>query len=30
VRSSHIRRDDLEQRFFDLIEHPSRVAEADA
>ena len=27
VRSSMIRRDDLEQRFFDLIERPSRVAE---
>jgi len=30
VRASRIRRDDLEQRFFDLIERPSRVAEADA
>lgn len=27
VRSSAIRRDDLEQRFFDLIGRPSRVAE---
>jgi ABC-2 type transport system ATP-binding protein len=30
VRASKVRRDDLEQRFFDLIERPSRVAEADA
>ena len=30
VRASRMRRDDLEQRFFDLIERPSRVAEADA
>jgi ABC-2 type transport system ATP-binding protein len=30
VRSSRIRRDDLEQRFFDVIQKPSRVAEADA
>jgi ABC-2 type transport system ATP-binding protein len=30
VRASRVRRDDLEQRFFDLIEQPSRVAEADA
>ena len=30
VRASRVRRDDLEQRFFDLIERPSRVAEADA
>jgi ABC-2 type transport system ATP-binding protein len=27
VRSSVIRRDDLEQRFFDIIDRPSRVAE---
>ena len=27
VRASAIRRDDLEQRFFDLIDRPSRVAE---
>ena len=27
VRSSVVRRDDLEQRFFDLIERPTRVAE---
>ncbi|MFL5563307.1 MAG: ABC transporter ATP-binding protein [Gemmatimonadaceae bacterium] len=27
VRSSVVRRDDLEQRFFDLIDRPSRVAE---
>ena len=30
VRASRIRRDDLEQRFFDVIQRPSRVAEADA
>ena len=30
VRSSSIRRDDLEQRFFDLIDRPSRVAEPNA
>ena len=30
VRSSVIRRDDLEQRFFDLIDRPSRVAEPNA
>jgi ABC-2 type transport system ATP-binding protein len=30
VRSSVIRRDDLEQRFFDLIERPTRVAEPNA
>lgn len=29
VRASRIRRDDLEQRFFDVIQPPSRVAEAD-
>ena len=30
VRASRIRRDDLEQRFFDLFEQPSRVAEGNA
>lgn len=30
VRASRIRRDDLEQRFFDLISQPSRVAEGDS
>lgn len=30
VRSSVVRRDNLEQRFFDLIDRPSRVAEPNA
>jgi ABC-2 type transport system ATP-binding protein len=29
VRASNLRRDDLEQKFFDLIDRPSRVAERD-
>jgi hypothetical protein len=28
VRETRVRRDDLEQRFFDLIARPARVAEA--